>query len=79
MKMVDKQLRLTGKLISLFNIRLSEASSEEKFIKSLKRNSKIMNNIFVEKNIKGLQCEEKWISRRKNGSKMRIQIGRAHV
>jgi acetyl esterase/lipase len=70
MRMIDKQLRLNGKIINILNA----ASSEEKYIKNVKRTNKIFNKFIGGKNIKGLQCDEKWINRKKDGSKMRIRI-----
>jgi acetyl esterase/lipase len=69
-KEIDKQLRFKGKLINL----MTYASSEARFIKNAERNKKIMDIFFAGKNIRGLQCNETWIPRRKDGSKLRIRI-----
>lgn len=56
-KMINKQLRLKGKLIDI----VSAASSEEKFINNAKRNKRVMDKLFAGKNIKGLNCSEQYI------------------
>ncbi|HEY5555405.1 alpha/beta hydrolase [Acetobacterium sp.] len=69
-KMIDKQLRLTGKLMDL----IIHASSETEFLKNAQRNQKILNKFFAGKNIKELKSSEKLIPRKKDESKLRIRI-----
>jgi acetyl esterase/lipase len=71
-EMIDNQLRLKGKLIDL----VTGASSEEKFINNAKRNKKVMDKLFAGRNIKGLHCSEEYITRKSDGSKLRIRIYR---
>lgn len=68
-EMINKELRFRGNITKL----LFNPSNEEKYIKSSKRNNKLMRRT-SRKNVKGLKCTEKWIQRQKDGSKLRIRI-----
>lgn len=65
-KMINKQLRTVGKLYSI----IMDFSNETTF----RRNQKMLNRFSRGKKIKGLQCNEEWISRKKDRSKLRILI-----
>ncbi|RLQ91439.1 hypothetical protein [Planomicrobium sp. Y74] len=62
-KMLDKQMRFKGILLDL----LVTKKSEEKFIESMHNSRKQMKNLYVDKNMKGLDCSEVLVSR-KDGS-----------
>lgn len=68
-KMLDKQLRMRGKLIDL----LMKSPNEEKWLKSMQKTKK-RSDKSAGKNIEGLQCIEEWIPRKSDGSKIRIRI-----
>ncbi|WAH38027.1 alpha/beta hydrolase [Alicyclobacillus dauci] len=68
-KMIDRQLRTRGKIINI----LVRKSAEEKFVKSMHTNKKMMSRT-KGKNIEGLTCTEEWISRANDGSKLRIRM-----
>jgi acetyl esterase/lipase len=68
-KMVNKQLRFRGMLLS----RLVQKSTEEKFIQSMHNSKKQMDKSFKGKDVEGLDCSEVWVSR-KDGSKIRVRI-----
>lgn len=70
-KMVNKQLRFRGMLIS----RLVQKSSEAKFIESMQNSKKQMEKSFKGKDVEGLDCREVWIAR-KDGTKIRVRIYR---
>lgn len=70
-QMIDKQLRLRGKVFNL----LIRKASEKKFVKSIFTNKKMLSR-YKGKNIKGLSCDEKWIPRSNDGSELRIRIYR---
>ena len=65
-KMINKQLRTVGKIYSI----IMDFSNETTF----RRNQKMLNRFSRGKKIKGLQCNEEWISRKKDRSKLRILI-----
>ncbi|MGM0900693.1 MAG: alpha/beta hydrolase [Bacillota bacterium] len=71
-KMIDKQLRLRGRLYNL----LISKSSEAKYIKFMHTVKKQTVNR-KGKTIEGLQLREEWITR-KDGSKLRICIYTSH-
>ncbi len=68
--MIDKQLRIKGKIIKL----MLRTKSETKYFKSQKRNKRLLNKFLSGRNIKGLNCSEIWISRQKDGTKIRLRI-----
>ena len=65
-KMINKQLTTVGKIYSI----IMDFSNETTF----RRNQKMLNRFSRGKKIKGLQCNEEWISRKKDRSKLRILI-----
>ena len=65
-KMINKQLRTVGKIYSI----IMDFSNETTF----RRNQKMLNRFSRGKKIQGLQCNEEWISRKKDRSKLRILI-----
>ncbi|WP_404332285.1 alpha/beta hydrolase [Mesobacillus maritimus] len=71
-KMIDKQLRLRGRLYNLLITKSSEAKYIE-FMHTVKKQTENRKG----KTIKGLQLREEWITR-KDGSKLRICIYTAH-
>ncbi len=66
---IDKQLRMRGKIFDLF----TRKSTEEKFVKSMYTNKKILsrNN---GRNVNGLSCAQEWIPRAHDESRLRIRI-----
>ncbi len=67
-KMIDKQLRAAG----IFNNIFLKSTGESMF----RKRQKLMNKLMAGKNCRGLQCSEEWITREKDGSKLRIRIYR---
>ncbi|MDO4536109.1 MAG: alpha/beta hydrolase [Clostridium perfringens] len=53
---------------------LSDSSDKEKFIKNFYENHVMMNLIAKQYVVEGFQCIEKWIPRKKDGSKLKIYI-----
>ncbi|PSL41556.1 acetyl esterase/lipase [Planomicrobium soli] len=68
-KMVNKQLRFRGMLLS----RLVQKPTEAKFIESMQNSKKQMDKTFKGKDVNGLRCSEVWVDR-KDGSKIRVRI-----
>ncbi|WP_211746197.1 alpha/beta hydrolase [Paenibacillus sp. Marseille-Q4541] len=68
-KMIDKQLRIRGRLIDL----LMKSPNEDKWLQSMQKMKK-RSDKSAGKNIDGLQCSEVWIPRKSDGSKIRIRI-----
>ncbi|WP_256984407.1 MULTISPECIES: alpha/beta hydrolase [Paenibacillus] len=68
-KMIDKQLRIKGKLIDL----LMKSSHEEKWLAWMRKIKK-RSDVSAGKDIEELQCSEEWIPRKSGGSKIRIRI-----
>ncbi|KOY14820.1 hypothetical protein [Paenibacillus xylanivorans] len=68
-KMIDKQLRIKGKLIDL----LMKSSHEEKWLASMRKIKK-RSDVSAGKDIEGLTCSEEWIPRKSDGSKIRVRI-----
>lgn len=69
-KMIDKQLRITGRIFKM----VIKSSCEADFRKLRKKSEHLRG-----KKIKGLQCSEEWITRRKDGSGLRICISKSFV
>jgi len=65
-KMVDKQLRMKGRIYSL----IARSPSEAKF----RRNQKMTSKVFSGRKTKGLLCGEEWISRTKDSTMLRIRV-----
>lgn len=72
--MIDKQLRLAGKLIKT----IQNASSEKGFLKLVQRNNKITNKLYSRKKIKDVHQSETWIHRKKDGTKLRVCVYKSH-
>lgn len=68
-QIIDKQLRLRGKLYNL----LVNKSSEAKYINFLHNSKKHMEKSFKSRDIEGLDCNEVWVPR-KDGSEIRTRI-----
>ncbi|GAB6930476.1 hypothetical protein JCM10914A_44590 [Paenibacillus sp. JCM 10914] len=66
--MIDKELRLRGRLLNL----LLKSSSEAKFIKTMHNRQK-QSDSRKGKHMDGLNCREEWIER-KDGSKLRLLV-----
>ena len=69
-KMIDRQLRIPGRIFKM----VMKSSCEADFRKLRKKSEHLRG-----KKIKELQCSEKWITRRKDGSSLRICIYRPLV
>lgn len=67
--MVDKQLRMRGKLLDW----LVTKSSEDKFLKAMQKSKKQMAKTYEGKDVDGLDCSEVRIPRR-DGSSIRLRI-----
>lgn len=68
-KMVNKELRFRGMLLSRF----VQKSTETKFIESMQNSKKQMEKSFKGKDVEGLDCSEVWVNR-KDGSQIRVRI-----
>ena len=69
-KMIDKQLRIPGRIFKM----IMKSSSEANF-RQLRKKSDNLGG----KKVKGLNCSEKWITRRQDGTGLRICIYRSLV
>ena len=69
-KMIDRQLRIPGRIYKM----IMKSPSEAEFRRLRKKSDNLRG-----KKVKGLQCSEEWITRRKDGTGLRICIYRPLV